>query len=38
MQKTLAEIVREYEAMGFQSDIIKMAWNNVKGEESKLIE
>lgn len=38
MQKTVAEIVKEYEAMGFQANIIRMAWDNVKGDESKLIE
>lgn len=30
--------MKEYENMGFPSNLIKMAYENLKGDESRLIE
>jgi hypothetical protein len=38
VQKTLEEAIKEYLNLGFDKSIITLAWNNVKGDDTKILD
>lgn len=38
VQKTLEESIKEYMGLGFDKSIITLAWNKVKGDDTKLLD